>query len=169
MTQAISNVSLTGGVFQLDLAMASNSTQAYIPLVDLNVVGVNSASGTVKVINADNGKDGKSVANAALFSYSQKLGADQVFAPAEISGTRTFRFQDTTAEMFTFDVIVTAHLANGSGGAGPGTQGAPPPPAGSGSGSGLAGQLPLTTINARLRFTANPLTRQVTGTLIRLN
>jgi hypothetical protein len=169
VTQAISNVSLSGGVFQLDLAMTSNSTQTYVPLVDLNVIGVNSASGTVKVVNADNGKDGKSVANAALFSYSQKLGTDSIFSPAEISGPRTLRFQDTTAEMFTFDVIVTAHLATGTGGGDSGTQGAPAPPAGGGSGSGLGSQLPLTTITGRLRFTANPITKQVTATLISLN
>lgn len=168
VTQAISNVSLSGGVFQLDLAMTSNSTEAYVPHVDLNVVGVNSASGTVKVANADNGKDGKSIANAALFSYSQKLGADQVFTPAEVSGTRTLRFQDNTSEMFTFDVIVTAFVATGSGGSA-GTQSAPAPPASGGSGSGLTGQLPLTQITQRLRFTANPLTRQITATLISLN
>ena len=145
VTHAISNVSLSGGVFQLDLAMTSNSTQTYIPHVDVNVIGVNSASGTVELINADNGKDGKSAANAALFSYSQKLGADQLFSPAEISGTRSLRFQDNTAEMFTFDVVVTAYLANGTGGAG--SQGAAAaPPSGGSSSSGLTDQIPLTKV-----------------------
>ncbi|MGZ5434962.1 MAG: S8 family serine peptidase [Pyrinomonadaceae bacterium] len=167
VTQAISNVSLSGGVFQLDLAMTSNSTQTYIPHVDLNVIGVNSASGTVKIINADNGKDGKSAANAALFSYSQKLGADQLFSPAEISSPRSMRFEDNTAEMFTFDVVVTAYLPNGTGGAG--TQGAAaPPPSGGGSDSGLTGQLPLTKVTAVMRFTANPLTKKVTASLVTL-
>ncbi len=77
VTRAVSNVSLTGGVFQLDAVFTSNSTQTYVPFVDLNVIGVSSATGTVKVINADNSKDGKSAANAALFSYSDKLGTDQ--------------------------------------------------------------------------------------------
>jgi hypothetical protein len=166
VTQAISNVSLSGGVFQLDLTMANNSTQTYIPLVELNVVGVSSGTGTVKVINADNSKDGKSTANAALFGYSQKLGADQVFSPAEISGPRTLRFQDNTAEMFNFDAVVTAHLATGSSGAG--AQSAAAPSSGGGSGSGLTGQLPLTKVNAVMRFTANPLTKKVTVTLVSL-
>jgi subtilisin family serine protease len=166
VTQAISNVSLSGGFFQLDLTMTSNSSQTYVPVVDLNVVGVNSASGTVKVVNADNGKDGKSAANAALFGYSQKIGADQLFSPAEVSGPRSLRFQDSTAEMFTFDVVVTAYVANGTAGAG--TQSAAaPPPSGSGSNSGLTTQ--LTKITGVLRFSANPLTKQVTTSLIKLN
>src|SRR5262249_45894529 len=87
----ISNISLTGGVWQQDVNLVNNSSQAYVPLVDFNVVGITSASGNVKVINGDNGKDGRSSANAALFGFSQKLGADQIFSPAETSGARTIR------------------------------------------------------------------------------
>src|SRR6185436_13026778 len=98
------------------LSFTSNSNQAYVPLVELNVVGITSGTNTVKVINADNGKDGKSPANAALFGYSQKIGADEVFSPSEVTGTRTFRFQDSASEMFSFDAIVTAYVSAGGGG-----------------------------------------------------
>jgi subtilisin family serine protease len=50
---AMSGVSFTGGVFRLDLNIKNNSTNSYVPLVELRVVGVNSTSGTVSVKNAD--------------------------------------------------------------------------------------------------------------------
>ena len=165
VSRAISNVSLTAGVFQLDLAMTNNSTQTYVPFVDLNVVGVSSATGTVKVVNADNGKDGKSQANAALFSYSQKLGADQQFTTAEVSGSRTFRFQDSASEMFTFDAVVTAYLSTG-GGSGESSAGSTAPTGGQTS-STTPGSV-LTQVTAVMRFTANPLTRTVTAQLVSL-
>ena len=165
VSKAIANISLSGGVFQLDLAMTNNSTQTYVPLVDLNVVGISSASGTVKVINADNGKDGKSLANAALFSYSQKLGSDQQFSPSEVTGTRTFRFQDSASELFTFDAVVTAYVSTG------GAAGSSAAPTGGTAPTGSSGSDPtalLTQLTAVLRFTANPLTNTVTVQLVSL-
>jgi hypothetical protein len=171
VSRAVSNVSLAGGVFQLDVAVTSNSTETYVPLVDLNVVSVNSGTGTVKVINADNGKDGKTVANAALFGYSQKLGADQLFSPAEVTGARTLRFQDGTSELFTFDALVTAYVSTsgGQGTGGSGGSGSSPPPGGSSSGqSSPGGSGLLSQFTAVMRFTANPITRTVTAQLISL-
>ena len=110
----ISNISLVGGVWQQDLNLINDSAQAYVPFVDFNVIAVNSASGTVRVINSDNGGSGKGSANAALFSFSQKLGDDQLFSPAETTATRTLRFQDSAAEMFSWDVQVTAYVGTGA-------------------------------------------------------
>ncbi len=163
----ISNVSLAGGVWQQDVNLISNSTETYIPFVDFNVIAVNSASGNVRVINADNGGSGKSTANAALFSFSQKLGSDQLFSPAEATASRTVRFQDSASEMFSWDVQVTAYLATGasSGSTSSSSAGSSePPPASGGSGS----LLPLTKVTAVMRFTANPLTRTVTKQLLTL-
>jgi len=169
VTKAVSNVSLSGGVFQLDLSFASNATQTYVPLVDLNVVGITSGTNTVKVINADNGKDGKSPANAALFGYSQKIGADEVFTPSEVTGTRTFRFQDSASEMFSFDAIVTAYVSAGGGGSSSSSTSSTGESQSTTSGGGGTGSLaPLTRITAVMRFTANPLTRSVTSQLITL-
>jgi len=162
-------VSLSGGVFQLDLSFASNATQTYVPLVELNVVGITSGTNTVKVVNADNGKDGKSPANAALFGYSQKIGADEVFSPSEVTGTRTFRFQDSASEMFSFDAIVTAYVSAGGGGSSSSSTSATGESQSTTSGGGGTGSLaPLTRITAVMRFTANPLTRTVTSQLITL-
>ena len=74
--------SFSGGVWQQDFALMNNSTNTYLPLVEFNVIGVNSASGTVRVINADNSKDGRTPANAALFGFTDKIGSDQVFSPS---------------------------------------------------------------------------------------
>jgi minor extracellular serine protease Vpr len=166
VTKAISNVSLNNSVFQLDLAMTNNSSQSYLPLVNLNVIGINSASGTVKAINADNQQDGKSPSTAALFGYSQQIGPDEVFTPGEITGVRTFRFQDNASEMFTFDAVVTAYL--GSGGSSSSST-APSQQQQSSSGAGgTGGLLPLTKLKAVMRFTANPLTKTVTAQLVNL-
>jgi hypothetical protein len=163
--QTIANVSLTGGVFQLDLSLTNQSANTYVPLVNLNVVGINSTSGTVKVINADNGNDGASQASAALFGYSAQLGADQQFTPNEMTAARTMKFQDSAAEMFTFDAVVTAYVESaGSPGTGNGASSSPPSSSStSGSGSPLS---QLTQIAAVMRFTANPLTNTVTAQLI---
>ena len=159
---AISNVSLVTGVFKLDLDLTNNSASTYVPLVELNIVGINSASGTVSVINADNGGNGKSVGNAALFGYSSLLGADQQFAAAEKTGARSISFRDTASEMFSFDAVVTAYQ-NGSGGAG---AAAAAPAGGAPSGGSSGSPLSLPAPPKLMRFTVNPLTKVVTAKLL---
>ena len=160
-SSAISNVSLAGGVFRLDLDLTNNSTSGYVPLVELNIVSINSTSGTVRAINADNGGNGAGVSTAALYGYSNLIGSDGQFAPAEKTGTRTLQFRDTASEMFSFDAVVTAYQ---NGGVSPGTGGsgavASSPSGGSGSALGLP-QIPKI-----MRFTVNPLTRSVTAKLL---
>ena len=163
----ISNISLVGGVWQQDVNLINNSAQVYVPFVDFNVIAVNSASGNVRVINSDNGGSGKGSANAALFSFSQKLGDDQLFSPAETTSSRTLRFQDSASEMFSWDVQVTAYVGTGtsSSSSSSSSSGSTQPPPASGGASGL---LPLTKLTAVMRFTANPLTKTVTKQLIKL-
>ncbi len=160
---AMSNVSFTGGVFKMDLNIKNNSTETYVPIVELNVVKITSASGTVSVKNAENGGNGKTSSSPALFGYSNALGTDQRFSPAEITGNRSLEFNDSAAEMFSFDVNVTAYQAGSGGGAGgsgaPEGGGSAAPPSG-GSGSGLQS---LTKV---LRITVNPLTKSVTAKLL---
>ncbi len=170
VTKVFSNVSLsdTTHIFQLDLALTNNSAQTYVPLVDLNVVNVSSTTGTVQVANADNGKDGKTLANAALFGYSQKIGPEEMFSPNELTGARTLRFQDNASEWFTFDVNVTAYLQTGGASSSSSSSSASAPQSPSGSNGAGGGVLPLTQIKAVIRFTANPLTKTVTAQLISL-
>lgn len=163
ISTAMSNVSFIGGVFKMDLNIKNNSTSNYVPLVELNVVGITSGSGTVRVKNADNGGTGKSVSNAALFGYSTLLGTDEQFSAAEITGNRTLEFNDSTAEMFSFDVMVTAFQSGGEGG-GAGGAGATGAPEAGGSGSGGTGGSLLST--KVLRITVNPLTKVVSAKLL---
>ncbi|HVQ36465.1 MAG TPA: S8 family serine peptidase [Pyrinomonadaceae bacterium] len=162
VSTTMSNVSFTGGVFKLDLNMTNNSTGSYVPLVELNVIKITSGSGTVSVKNADNGGNGKSVSTAALFGYSNQLGSDQIYSPAEITGSRNLQFNDAAAEMFSFDVNVTAYVSEG-GGAGGGGAAAPATGGSGGSSSGAGGLLPL---SKTMRITVNPLTKSVTAKLL---
>jgi hypothetical protein len=168
VNRAISNVSLVDHVFQVNVAIKNNSAQTYVPVVEMNVIGINSTSGTIRAINADNSKDGTSAANAALYGYSDKIGSEEQFSPNEATEARTLRFQDNAEEMFTFDAIVTAYIGPGGGSSsGSSSQGgAPAPPAGGGGVTG--GLLSLNKVTAVMRFTANPLTRTVTAQLIKL-
>jgi Subtilase family/PA domain len=162
--KAISNVSFAGGVFKLDLGFKNISASNYVPVVDLNVIGISSTSGTVSVKNADNGGNGKSAQTAALFGYSNLLGSDQVLSAGETTGNRTLEFNDPSAEMFNFDVRVTA-FENGAGGAGAPAGAAQQSSSGTNTGSGPTASLPRLT--GVLRITANPLTRTVTAKLIK--
>jgi len=159
-----SNLSVVNGVFQFDVNLVNNSTQTFLPLVDLNVISC-SPSG-VKVMNADNQKDGTSLANAALFGLSQKLGADQQFTPGEPTGTRTIQLQDSAMALASVDVLVTAYV--GTGGSSSSSSSSSSGGSQSSSPSSGGGLLPLTKITAVMRFTVNPLTKTVTSQLIKL-
>jgi subtilisin family serine protease len=158
---AMSNVSLSGGVFQLDLNMLNQSSNAYVPLVEFKIVGITSGSNTVTVTNSDNGGNGTSTASAALFDYSHQLGSDEQFASNEVTGNRTLKFQDNSSELFTFSAVVTAYQRAGGGGA-PGN--APPPGGGS---SGTAGSsTTLQGLTSLMRFAVNPVLRTVSVSVV---
>ena len=83
----ISNVSFAGGVFEFDLSLTNtHPNNEYLPLVEFKIVKIKSGSGTVEVINADNGGNGTHPQNAALFDYSDQLGSDSIFNVAETTG-----------------------------------------------------------------------------------
>lgn len=166
----MSNVSFANGIFKLDLSLVGDKlASTYFPIMELNVVGITTSTGgsnnNISVKNAENGKDGKSVLTGALFSYSNLLGADQVFTPAEMTGGRTLEFNDPSAQMFNFDIVVTAYQGGSVGSSGASAGGANPSSpnnAGSPSGSGLS----LPGVTKVMRFTVNPLTKSVTAKLL---
>ncbi len=161
---AISNVSLSGGVFKLDLDLTNGATDTYVPLVELSIIGVNSTSGMVSVVNADNGGNGKSDTSAALFGYSNLLGADQAFTPGEKTGVRTIQFRNNTSEMFTFDARVTAYQ-QGASGVSP-SDGTLSTGGSSTTSGGAVSPKTLQTSTKLMRFTVNPLTKAVTVKLL---
>jgi hypothetical protein len=158
---AMSNVTFASGVFQLDLSLTNATTGAFLPRVEVRVVGINSTSGTVRVSNADNGGAG-TAQSPALFDYSNSLGADQTFAGAETTAARTLRFTDPRAELFTYDIQVTAYQrASGAGGGGAATSDS----AGGPGGNPTQSALPAPT--SLIRVAANPLTKSVSVKLVR--
>ena len=163
-SSAISNVSLSGGIFKLDLDLTNGATETYVPMVEMKIKGITSGSGTVTVANAENGGNGKSAASAALFSYSNLLGADQTFTSGEKTGARTIQFRNNASEMFTFDAVVTAYQ---QGAAGAGSAQGASAPAGTNTASGGSGSAnPLQSVTKVMRFTVNPLTKIVTVKLL---
>jgi len=111
----VSNVALSSDEFSFDLTLTNEAGQDFLPLVDFEIVEIDSASGTVEVINADNGGSGLSPSDPALFGYSNELGEDDTFSAGETSASRHLRFADPESELFTFNAIVTAHVASGDG------------------------------------------------------
>ena len=163
----VSNVSLAGGIFSLDLTMTNNTTSTnYVPFVRVNVINLVSTSGTVRVQNAENGGTGLGTSSPALFDYSNQLGSDQVFSAAETTSARTLRFTDSASEMFQFDVNASAFLNSSNGATGSqSTQSS-----GSSGTSGNQSALSLPGINLltakKIHFTVNPLTKAVTAALV---
>lgn len=162
---AVTNPSLTGGVFSMDLNLTNQSGSTYLPYVRLNVIGITSPSGTVRVANAENAGSGTSPSNPALFDYTAQLGSDQLFSPTEVTGNRTLRFTDNASEMFQFDVNVTAYFNNSAGAAG--ESGSAQSTGGGGNQNALTVPgLNLLSAKKAIRFTVNPLTKVVTAQLV---
>jgi hypothetical protein len=161
---AMSNVTFTNGVFQLDLNVMNQSVSTYFPLVELNVVNISSTSGTVRVTNSDNNGAGMSAATPALFGYSNLIGTDQLFTPNETTGTRTLKFSDAAAEMFSFDVAVTAYQGAPSS-TDSGTSNSNTTSPNNTGGSSTSGPS-VNGVTKVMRITVNPLTKAVTAKLL---
>lgn len=122
----ISNVRFANGVFEFDQTITNNGVASpdgviYSP-INFRIVHISDPSVTVK--NADNGGDGQQT--PASFIYNQSLAVGATSAP------RHLQFNDSLAQLFTFDAVVTANVrlapmaANGSQ-PGDGAGGAAPP------------------------------------------
>jgi subtilisin family serine protease len=102
---AVSNVTLAAGVFEFDQTLTNiSSNQTILPPLRFQITTIQSASGTVRAINADNGGNG--VESPAVFDYSNTLGTDRALTVGEASGNRHLRFRDLSAELFEFTAVV---------------------------------------------------------------
>lgn len=140
---AVSSVSFAAMVFEFDqtLKNTTGGTTILSPL-RLNITAIQSTTGTVRASNADNGGNG--VATAALWDYSNTVGADRALTPGETSGARHLKFSDPAGELFTFTAVIRGNF---------------PDPAYSTTslnGAGLPRKFRL-----RLRFVADPSTGSV--------
>ena len=140
---AVSNVTFAGGVFEFDQTLKNKSASTTIlPPLRFNVTAIQSTTGTVRASNADNGGDG--VSSAALWDYSNTLGADRALTLNEVSAARHPKFTDPAAELFTFTAVIRGNFPDRAFSSA------------SVSGSGSARKFKLT-----LRFVADPANRSV--------
>jgi hypothetical protein len=161
-------VTLGGGVFQYDQILRNTSSTSVFSPMKMIITSVSSASGTVRVKNADNGGDG--VSAPASFDYTSQVGADQQLAAGESTAARRLQFNNPASEMFQITIVVRGHLPDSAGAAtGGGTSsgaGTDAGDSGSSSGSGsTSGSGTSTgsgiTSGVLLRFVVNPLTKSV--------
>lgn len=102
---AIANVALAGGFFEFDQTLKNISTdRTILPPLRLTITAINSASGTVRASNADNGGNG--VESSATYDYSNTLGADRALTAGETGGARRLRFADPASELFEFSATI---------------------------------------------------------------
>jgi hypothetical protein len=99
---------LTNGVFEIDAVLVNESEETLLNPVSLEIIGIDSSTGDVRVFNADNNGGGTSEADAAVFSYAGPvLGED--LTPGETSWSRTLRFADPSNVLFDFEARVNAY------------------------------------------------------------
>jgi Tol biopolymer transport system component len=95
------------GLSSFDITLTNTSTQSIFTPLRLEVVQLTSASGQVKVNNADNNNPGV----GAKWDYSGRVGIDNLLSAAEVSSARTLRFNNPAAESFTVTFKVIGYLA----------------------------------------------------------
>ena len=102
VAQHTDNARFTSDSAHFDLALENLSSSSIGAPVIVEVVELTSASGAVRVSNADNGLPGV----GARFGFDGLLGADAVLAPGERSGARTLSFEDPDREPFSLTLRV---------------------------------------------------------------
>jgi hypothetical protein len=154
------NARFAGGVASYDLVLRNSSTETVFTPLRTEVLQLSSASGKVTVANADNNLTGA----GALWDYSTRVGADNLFSPGESTGARNLRFNNPSAEAFTVTFKVIGNMprnassntasSGGSGGSASGTS--------SNAGSTAGGTNSTSTLTESLtgrvfQITYNPL------------
>jgi subtilisin family serine protease len=155
-------LSFAGGVAQFDQTLKNTSGTTIYPPLRFVITSIQSASGRVTVMNADNGGSGTK-GSPASFDYSGTFGFD--LAPSETSAAKRLKFSNPASELFQFTAVVRAHLPDpafpGSSAGGGST-----PTGGDGGGgadtqTGSATDEALGAVPTTLTFTVNPLTHTI--------
>jgi hypothetical protein len=171
-TDSISPVNKTivfgAGVTDLTTALRNQSSTVFYPTTRLEIVSVESSGNTVRVANADNGRDG--VTGVAVFDYSQLVGSD--LQPNEETATRGLRFNNPNTVLFNFTARVIASVPAGGGtttttGSTGETTGGSTSTGSTSTGTTSTGGTLSATTTKLLKFTVNPLTKTVTVSLLR--
>lgn len=160
------SLSFSGGIWQFDQILRNASSTSVFAPMSFTITGISSASGTVRVRNADNGGDG--VSTPATYDYTSQVGSDQQLGPNESTASRRLQFNNPAAEMFTITVVINGHLPDPSGAAaGGGGETTDSSSTESGGSSGSSSSSGLSLPDAKvLQITFNPLTNTVTSKLL---
>lgn len=152
------NPASAAGISSFNLTMKNTSNQAIFTPLRVEVAQLTSASGKVKVNNADNSQTGP----GALWDYSGGVGTDNMLSVSETSGARLLKFNNTSNEPFTVTFNVIGNLARPSSGSSSGSS------SGGGSGgssSGSGAGSTSTVTNMVFSVTYNPLLNTLTWQL----
>jgi hypothetical protein len=155
-----SNPGSASGLSSFNLTVKNTSTQSIFTPLRVEVAQLTSASGKVRVNNADNGGLGV----GANWDYSNTLGLDNILSAMEVSGARTLKFNNSGNEAFTVTFNVIGNLARPSGGSSSSSSSS----GGGGSGGTSSASSPTSTItNMVFSATYNPLLNTLTWQLIK--
>jgi len=156
-----SNPGFGGGVSSFNLTTKNTSSQTIFVPLRVEVAQLTSASGKVKVNNADNAWPG----SGALWDYSTSVGPDNVLTANETSLARLLKFNNPTNEAFTVTFNVIGNLARPGGGSSGGSSsgGGGSGGSGTGSSSGTTG----TVTNLVFQITYNPLLNSLTTKVLK--
>ncbi len=99
------------GASSFNLAINNTSTQTIFTPLRAEVAQLTSASGKVKVSNADNSGTGV----GASWDFSNSVGLDNLLSAGETSAARTLKFSNPNNEPFTVTFNVIGNLARSSG------------------------------------------------------
>jgi hypothetical protein len=110
VSMSTANARSSLGVSSYDLTLKNISTQSIFSPIRLELASISSASGNVRVANADNALTGV----GAIWDYSTKLGADNTLTANEVSGARNLKFTNPNNEPFTVTFNVIGNLPRGN-------------------------------------------------------
>jgi hypothetical protein len=150
------NPGSAAGLSSFNLAVKNTSTQTIFTPLGVEVAQLTSASGKVKVNNADNNGTGV----GANWGYSSSVGIDNILSAAETSSARTLKFTNSTNEAFTVTFNVIGNLARSSGGSS--SSSSPSGSGGSGSSMPAASSPTGTVTNMVFSVTYNPVLNTLT-------
>jgi subtilisin family serine protease len=169
ITPVNKTIVFAGGTTDLTTALRNQSSTIFYPVTRMEIVSVESKNSSVSVANADNNANG--VTGAAVFDYSQLVGAD--FQPNEETATRAIKFNNPNTVLFTFTARVMASVPAGAAAGATGTSstgstegtttGTTTGGTTGGTGTSSTGTSALSGVKL-LKFTVNPLTKTVSIT-----
>ncbi len=150
------NPASAAGISSFNLTMKNTSAQTIFTPLRAEIAQLTSASGRVKVNNADNGQTGA----GANWDYSSSVGADNMLSVNETSAARLLRFNNSANEPFTVTFNVIGNLARTSSSSSSSSSSPAGTSSGGTSGSGTS---PTSTVtNMVFSVTYNPLLNTLT-------